>query len=136
LHEEEVSNLNGCGDGALPVSYFVTAPSRTVPPAYSVPVSDGAAALFAMIVRDWAISSWHYVRMKNVNTLRLPLRRGATDGSRWHSEAAAHYRQLAAWLREIAGKSRLPNPQRELLSLVRRYEMRADHLDRSSRYGE
>ena len=65
----------------------------------------------------------HFVRMPNQNTQRLQ----ATAADR---EAAAHYRELAAWLREIARKSTLPNPQQELLGLVRRYEMRAVHLDR------
>jgi hypothetical protein len=33
------------------------------------------------------------------------------------------------WLREIARKCHLPNPQQELLDLARRYERRADHMD-------
>lgn len=41
-----------------------------------------------------------------------------------------HYRELAAWLREMARRCRLPNPQRGLLSLARTYERRAEHLDR------
>jgi hypothetical protein len=53
----------------------------------------------------------------------MTIDRGPTiDGS--------HYRELATWLREIAHKCRLPNPQRELLDLARRYEIRAGHLDR------
>src|SRR2546423_1199363 len=53
----------------------------------------------------------------------------------WCQSSGTHYRKLASWLREIGGKCRLPNPQRELLSLARRYELRADHLDRRSRQG-
>jgi hypothetical protein len=48
----------------------------------------------------------------------------------WWQLDGAHYRELAIWLRDAAAKCRLPNPQRELLSLARRYERRADHLDR------
>jgi hypothetical protein len=47
-------------------------------------------------------------------------------------EGGAHYRELAAGLRELAGKCRLPNPRRELLDLARRYENRATELDRFS----
>ena len=57
------------------------------------------------------------------------------DDQAWCQSSGTHYRELAAWLREIGGKCRLPNPQRELLSLARRYELRADHLDRRSRQG-
>jgi len=54
--------------------------------------------------------------------------RGATiDGS--------HYRELASWLREIARKCRLPNPQRELLILARRYEHRAEYFAEQSGSG-
>ena len=53
----------------------------------------------------------------------------------WCQSSSTHYRELAAWLREIGGKCRLPNPQRELLDLARRYEFRADLLDRRSRQG-
>jgi len=58
------------------------------------------------------------------------------DDKAWCQSSGTHYRELAAWLREIGGKCRLPNPQRELLSLARRYELRADHLDRRSRLGQ
>jgi hypothetical protein len=58
------------------------------------------------------------------------------DDQAWCQLAGTHYRELAAWLREIGGKCRLPNPQRELLSLARRYELRADELDRRSRQGQ
>ena len=52
------------------------------------------------------------------------------DREWWQSESGKHYRELAAWLREVAGKCRLPNPQNELRSLARRYEHRAKHLER------
>jgi hypothetical protein len=55
------------------------------------------------------------------------------DREWWQREAGKHYRELAAWLREVAGKCRLPNPQHELLGLARRYEHRAKHLERRSR---
>jgi hypothetical protein len=54
------------------------------------------------------------------------------DNQDWWQLDGTHYRELAAWLRDIAGKCRLPNPQGELLSLARRYERRADHLDRKA----
>jgi len=56
----------------------------------------------------------------------------AADREWWLHNAGAHYRELAAWLRESAGKCRLPNPQKELLRLARRYELRADHLVRKA----
>jgi hypothetical protein len=52
------------------------------------------------------------------------------DELAWRRSSSTHYRELAGWLREIGGKCRLPNPQRELLSLARRNEIRADHLER------
>jgi hypothetical protein len=55
------------------------------------------------------------------------------DRDWWQLDGGAHYRELAAWLREIAGKCHLPNPQRELLSLAERYDCRANHLDRRAR---
>jgi hypothetical protein len=58
------------------------------------------------------------------------------DDRAWCQSAGTHYRELAAWLREIGGRCRLPNPQRELLRLARRYELRADQLDRRSRQGQ
>jgi hypothetical protein len=51
----------------------------------------------------------------------------------WWQLDGAHYKELAAWLREVARKYRLPNPQNELLRLARTYERRADHLDRRAR---
>jgi hypothetical protein len=48
----------------------------------------------------------------------------------WSRDAGKHYRELAHWLRGIAAKCRLPCTQRELLSLARRYDARADHLSR------
>ena len=55
------------------------------------------------------------------------------DRDCWQQGASAHYRELVTWLREMAGKCCLPNSQRELLTLARRYERRADHLDRRGR---
>jgi len=54
----------------------------------------------------------------------------AADRDWWLRHSGAHYRELAAWLRGVAARCRLPNPQRELLALARRYERRADHFDR------
>ena len=49
----------------------------------------------------------------------------------WRSrDAGKHYRELAHWLRGIAAKCRFPGTQRELLSLARRYDARADDLSR------
>jgi hypothetical protein len=55
------------------------------------------------------------------------------DGDWWLRESGAHYRELAGWLRGIAAKCRLPNPQQELLKLARRYEGRAEHFERRAR---
>jgi len=52
------------------------------------------------------------------------------DRDYWLLDGGDHYRELAEWLREVAVRCRLPNPQRELLDLARRYEHRADHLQR------
>jgi endonuclease YncB( thermonuclease family) len=52
----------------------------------------------------------------------------------WYYSTGTHYRELASWLRETAGRCKLPNPQRELLALAHRYERRADHLDRRGRH--
>jgi hypothetical protein len=57
----------------------------------------------------------------------------ASDRDWWLRDGGDHYRELAEWLRELAGKCRLPNPQRELLNLARRFEHRADHLQRRVR---
>ena len=51
-----------------------------------------------------------------------------TDRDWWLRDSGAHYRELAAWLRAIAAKCRLPNPQQELLRLARQYERRAVYL--------
>jgi hypothetical protein len=51
------------------------------------------------------------------------------DDRDWWQLNGAHYRELAAWLRDVARKCHLPNPQRELLALAGRYERRADRLD-------
>jgi len=55
------------------------------------------------------------------------------DRDCWQEDASEHYRELATRLREMAGKCCLPNPQRELLILARRYERRAEHLDRRAK---
>ena len=56
-----------------------------------------------------------------------------SDDRDWWQLDGAHYRELAVWLRDVAAKCRLPNPQQELLTLAKRYERRADHLDRHRR---
>ena len=66
--------------------------------------------------------------MSDKYTLTLP----TVDRDRWSANAGAHYRELAHRLRGLAAKCRLPNPQRELLSLARRYEIRAKHLSRGA----
>jgi hypothetical protein len=42
-----------------------------------------------------------------------------------------HYRQVAHWLRGVAAKCRLPDPQTELLDIAMRYDRLANHSDRS-----
>lgn len=63
------------------------------------------------------------------------LRQLAADRDWWHRDSGAHYRELAIWLRGLAAKCRLPNPQRELLHLARQYERRAAYLERRERQG-
>ena len=58
----------------------------------------------------------------------LTLQDFAADRDWWLRDAGAHYRELSHWLRGLAAKCRLANPQRELLSLARRYDLRAEHL--------
>jgi hypothetical protein len=70
----------------------------------------------------------HFVHMPDQDTPSL--QQIAADRDWWLTDAGAHYRELAAWLRDLAGKCHLPNPQKELLSLARRYEMRAGCLER------
>jgi hypothetical protein len=48
----------------------------------------------------------------------------------WWGSTREHCRELAGWLRQVASKCRLPNPQRELLNLARTYERRAEHLEK------
>jgi hypothetical protein len=57
----------------------------------------------------------------------------AADRDWWSADAGTHYRELVHWLRGIAAKCRLPYTQKELVNLARRYEMRADTLDRQAR---
>jgi hypothetical protein len=71
--------------------------------------------------------------MPDENTPTLQL---ATDQDWWFRDSGAHYRELAPWLRGVAAKCRLPNPQRELLKLARQYERRAAYLERRQRQGE
>ena len=59
-----------------------------------------------------------------------PVQDIAADRDHWSQHAGKHYRELAHWLRGVAAKCRLPNPQRELLSLASRYDRQADHFDR------
>ena len=59
-----------------------------------------------------------------------------TDRDWWLRDSGAHYRELAAWLRGIAAKCRLPNPQQELLRLARQYERNAAYLERREQQGE
>jgi hypothetical protein len=54
----------------------------------------------------------------------------AADRDGWLRHAGAHYRQVAHWLRGVAARCRLPNTQRKLLDLARRYERRAKHAER------
>ena len=57
------------------------------------------------------------------------------DRDWWHQDSGARYRELATWLRDVARRCHLANPQAELLSLARRYERRVEHLDRGARRG-
>ena len=50
----------------------------------------------------------------------------AADRDRWFRNAGPHYREVAHWLRGVAARCHLPNPQRELLTLAGRYERRAE----------
>jgi hypothetical protein len=59
-----------------------------------------------------------------------PEGRLAWSDPEWYVSAGAHYSDLSAWLREVAGRCRLPNPQRELLTLARKYERLAARLER------
>jgi len=52
------------------------------------------------------------------------------DRGLWQLTGGEHYRELASGLRELAAKCRLTNPRRELLDLARRFEHRAEELDR------
>ena len=56
---------------------------------------------------------------------------GGDVGSGYVSDGA-HYREMATRLRAVARDCRLRSAQRELLTLARRYEGRADHLDRKA----
>ena len=47
-----------------------------------------------------------------------PEHRMAWSDPEWYFSAGAHYSDLSAWLREVAGRCRLPNPQWELLTLL------------------
>jgi len=53
----------------------------------------------------------------------------ASDRDWWFPHAGAHYRELAHWLRGVAARCHLASPQRELLALARRYELRADRFE-------
>jgi hypothetical protein len=56
----------------------------------------------------------------------------AADRDWWSAHAGKHYRDLAHWLRGIAAKCRLSNPQQELLDLARHFDIRANDLSRRS----
>jgi hypothetical protein len=45
------------------------------------------------------------------------------------SDVGEHYREIAANLRLLANKIRLPNARREILNLAIRYEQRGHHFD-------
>ena len=57
-----------------------------------------------------------------------PVQDTAANPDQWYPKAGAHYREVARWLRGVAARYRLPSPQRELLTLARRYERRADRF--------
>ena len=52
------------------------------------------------------------------------------DRGLWQLTGGEHYRELASGLRELAAKCRLTNPRRELLDLARRFEHRANEIER------
>jgi hypothetical protein len=64
--------------------------------------------------------------MPDQNTLTL--QQVAAETNRWQREAGSHYCEIAAWLRQVAAKCRLPNPQRELLNLAKRYDRMSKYL--------
>ena len=59
-----------------------------------------------------------------------PESRLAWSDPEWYFAADAPYRDLSACLKEVASRCRLPNPQRELLTLARKYERLAARLAR------
>jgi hypothetical protein len=56
-----------------------------------------------------------------------------TDRNWWQLDGGEHYRELAWWLRDVARKCRFASPRRELLSLARQYERRAQLIARQRR---
>jgi hypothetical protein len=60
------------------------------------------------------------------------LREISADRNWWLQDNGAHYKELAGWLHEFAGKCGLPNPQRELLRLARKYERKAENLEQKA----
>jgi len=56
----------------------------------------------------------------------------AADRDWWSQDAGRHYRELAHWLRGMASKCRLPYTRKELLDLARRYDARAERLNRQA----
>jgi hypothetical protein len=58
-----------------------------------------------------------------------PVQDITADRDCWFRNAGEHYREVAHWLRGVAARCRVANPQRELLDLARRYERRADRFD-------
>jgi len=52
------------------------------------------------------------------------------DRDWWQQDGGAHYREVAKWLRDVARRCHLPNPQGGLLNLAHRYQRRAENLER------
>ena len=74
-----------------------------------------------MILRDTEdMSDEHTLTLKNISA----------DRDCRAQRDQKHYRQVAHWLRGVAAKCRLPDPQRELLDIATRYDRRAEHFDR------
>jgi hypothetical protein len=71
---------------------------------------------------------WHSKDMSDEHTLTL--QDNAADRNCRSQHDGKHYRQVAHWLRGVAAKCRVPDPQRELLGLARRYDRRADQFER------
>jgi hypothetical protein len=64
-----------------------------------------------------------------------PRLQNSSSADHWLRDSGMHYRELAEWLRDIARKCLLPNPQRELLVLAKRYDLRAEQFQLRTRRG-